>query len=280
MTSCVWATLTLISGALETNSAGVNACNGGLFDSNFKPTNGGPCCSLVDSSVTPINGQTWAWIGVKLAKSVIVREVLVINMEDDATTIARLNGAKIYVGYDDLAPANNPVCDPTLTKSGIYSCTDANGKGKIGWTFGVIKQTTNSADKYLNLCEIRAYSYNHVQVADGVTYSVLNSGSAAAFPNYCQAPHYNLNMEPVDVSSTSLDNCCVTQALNDVIRITFPAPKFINAITVLGVPGASADYSMSYRKKIVLYNEAFPFATHEMLTSSLYGEEKLTNIYD
>ena len=75
--------------------------------------------------------------------------IMIINRDENVPIADRIIGSDFYVGDNSIAMNNTP-CGANPQGSGVYSCG-----GKVGQYLGLVKSNYD----FINICQIRAYSY-------------------------------------------------------------------------------------------------------------------------
>ena len=119
-----------------------------------------------------------------------VWSVIFINREDNINTCTnicefRITGADLYVGNDPVSTKNVP-CNAKPVSSGIFSC-----EGLVGKYLGI---GNPSATDYLNISQIRAYSYV-VNGYAGYTWTYAPTPGNCASSGYIPTSFYNKRLD-------------------------------------------------------------------------------------
>ena len=120
---------------------------------------------------------------MSLARRAKIKSVSLVNREDTGGVYyTRINESEIRVGDVNDAFANDS-CGVTVSSGGVYSC---NLKGKY---IGLVQKNND----YQNVCEIRVFSWEHVE-GEGTasSSSVYLDGSGATY-----TPSHLIN--PIDL---------------------------------------------------------------------------------
>jgi len=100
------------------------------------------------------------WVQVELIAPARIKTVLIVNREDSSGVYNRISPADIRVGNDpDISL--NPSCGVTVTAGGVFKCD------LVGKYIGLIQQNTEA----MNVCELRAYSWESIETTGTATQS-------------------------------------------------------------------------------------------------------------
>ena len=126
----------------------------------------------------------------------------------------------MYVGNDPL-PSNNTPCNANPQRSGVFSCG-----GKVGFYLGLYKPVSD----YMNICEIRAYSWT-ANSYTGYSYNTSPISSCATITNLVFP---TVSSTPCKTATCQMPLSGGSSTAPAFYEIAFDITRFVQAITVIG----------------------------------------------
>jgi hypothetical protein len=163
------------------------------------------------------------WLNIQFPRPAKISSVFIINREDGWDY--RIIGFDLYVGNNPL-PKLNVACGANPMSSGVYSCG-----GKLGNYLGIYRP---AASDYLNINQIRAYSYeaNAAPFTYSTTTPVDCLASTLAFVNG-KIYDNTAGINPCLTQLQKLEKNSITGAPS-CYQVSFSQARFVHIVTLVG----------------------------------------------
>jgi hypothetical protein len=178
---------------INSGDPGYSNCLAGLID-NVLWAKGSSAASDSHCCATTQNYNAVQWLNIQFTAAVTVQTVLLLNREDSCCQ-DRVIGSDFYVGFNSV-PNQNTRCNQNPQKSGAFTC---------GGLVGIYLGMSNNKHDYMNICQIRAYSY----VANSYTNFQYNTSTVAKCPTVSNLTFQNEKVWDNDNCKMNLEKASV-----------------------------------------------------------------------